>query len=105
LAAGSDAIGAEHERDIRSKEQVRIAYASGGRVAGPPVAASDDALIAMIRTRAARGGQSPRDFLGRGTVDATVAAFLAAAVRSRCNMIITGSVNVGQTRMLHGQPR
>ena len=35
-----------------------------------------------------------------GTVDQTVAAFLAAAVRSRCNIIVTGGVNAGKTTML-----
>jgi Flp pilus assembly CpaF family ATPase len=108
------------------------------------VAASDDALIAMVRTWATRGGQTARDFsaaaplvnvalsgsarltatmsvtprpcvslrrhgqlditLARltqlGTVDTTVAAFLAAAVKSRCNIIITGGVNAGKTTLL-----
>ena len=35
-----------------------------------------------------------------GTVDATVAAFLRAAVRARCNIIVTGGVNAGKTTML-----
>ena len=35
-----------------------------------------------------------------GTIDTTVAAFLAAAVRSRCNIIVTGAVNCGKTTML-----
>ncbi len=127
--------------DINGCDQVWITYASGERVAGPPVAASDDALISMIRTWATRGGQTARDFsaaaplvnvalAGRarltatmavtprpcvslrrhgqldatlatlthlGTVDATLAAFLAAAVRSRCNIIVTGGVNCGKT--------
>jgi Flp pilus assembly CpaF family ATPase len=34
------------------------------------------------------------------TVDATLAAFLAAAVKSRCNIIVTGGVNCGKTTML-----
>jgi Flp pilus assembly CpaF family ATPase len=130
--------------DINGCDHVWITYASGERVAGPPVAASDDALIAMIRTWATRGGQTARDFSAAaplvnvaltgsarltatmsvtprpcvslrrhgqidvnltrltqlGTVDATVAAFLAAAVRSRCNVIITGGVNAGKTTLL-----
>jgi hypothetical protein len=48
--------------DINGFNQVWITYASGERVAGPPVAASDDALISMVRTWAARGGQTARDF-------------------------------------------
>lgn len=130
--------------DINGCDQVWISYATGERVAGPPVAASDDALIGMVRTWATRGGQTARDFsaaaplvtvaltggarltatmsvtprpcvslrrhgqidatLGRlvqlGTIDATVEAFLAAAVKSRCNIIVTGGVNAGKTTLL-----
>jgi len=35
-----------------------------------------------------------------GTVDATAAGFLAAAVRARCNIIVTGGVNAGKTTLL-----
>jgi len=31
-----------------------------------------------------------------GTIDGTIAAFLAAAVKSRCNIIVTGGVSVGK---------
>jgi hypothetical protein len=126
--------------DINGCDQVWITYASGERIAGPPVAASDDALISMIRTWATRGGQTARDFSAAeplvnvaltggarltatmsvtqrpcvslrrhghigvtltrlaslGTVDGTVAAFLAAAVKSRCNIIVTGGVDCGK---------
>ncbi|HTA07949.1 MAG TPA: CpaF/VirB11 family protein [Streptosporangiaceae bacterium] len=130
--------------DMNGCDQVWISYASGERVAGPPVTASDDALIAMVRTWATRGGQTARDFsaaaplvnvalsggarltatmsvtprpcvsvrrhgqldatLARlhhlGTIDTTLAAFLAAAVKGRCNIIVTGGVNCGKTTML-----
>ncbi|HSR85595.1 MAG TPA: CpaF/VirB11 family protein [Streptosporangiaceae bacterium] len=130
--------------DICGWDQVWITYANGERVAAPPIAASDDALISMIRTWATRGGQTARDFsaaaplvnvaladgarltatmsvtprpcaslrrhgqidvtldrlVDLGTVDGTLAAFLAAAVRSRCNIIVTGGVNAGKTTML-----
>ncbi len=130
--------------DINGCDQVWVSYATGERVAGPPVAVSDDALITMVRTWATRGGQTARDFSAAaplvnvalsgsarltatmsvtprpcvslrrhgqlditlvrltqlGTVDTTVAAFLAAAVRSRCNIIITGGVNAGKTTLL-----
>jgi Flp pilus assembly CpaF family ATPase len=130
--------------DINGCDQVWITYASGERVAGPPVAASDDALISMVRTWATRGGQTARDFsaaaplvnvalvgnarltatmsvtprpcvslrrhgqldvsLSRltqlGTIDDTLASFLAAAVRARCNIIVTGGVNAGKTTLL-----
>jgi Flp pilus assembly CpaF family ATPase len=132
--------------DLNGCDEVWVTYATGERVAGPPVAATDDELIAMIRNWAARGGQTARDFsaasplvsvaltggarltatmavtprpcvslrrhgqldvtLARlvqlGTVDVTLAAFLAAAVRSRCNIIVTGGVNAGKTTLLRG---
>ena len=37
-----------------------------------------------------------------GTIDATLASFLAAAVKSRCNIIVTGGVNAGKTTLLRG---
>jgi Flp pilus assembly CpaF family ATPase len=130
--------------DINGFNHVWITYAGGERVAGPPAAASDDALISMVRTWAARGGQTAREFsaatplvnvaltgsarltatmsvtprpcvslrrhgqidvtLSRlmqlGTIDATLAAFLASAVKSRCNIIVTGGVNAGKTTLL-----
>ncbi|HUZ22394.1 MAG TPA: ATPase, T2SS/T4P/T4SS family [Streptosporangiaceae bacterium] len=130
--------------DVNGCDQVWITYATGERVSGPPVAPNDEAFLAMIRTWAARGGQTARDFsaaaplvnvaltggarltatmsvtprpclslrrhghldasLGRlvklGTVDSTLAAFLAAAVKARCNIIVTGGVNAGKTTML-----
>ena len=130
--------------DVNGCDQVWITYSTGERAAGPPVAASDEALIAMIRNWAVRGGQTARDFsaaaplvsvaladgtrmtatmsvtprpcvslrrhgqrdvtLARliqlGTIDGTVARFLAAAVRSRCNVIVTGGVNAGKTTLL-----
>lgn len=35
-----------------------------------------------------------------GTIDATLGAFLAAAVHARCNIIVTGGVNAGKTTLL-----
>jgi hypothetical protein len=134
--------------DVNGCDQVWVSYASGERAAGPPVAASDDALISMIRSWAARGGQTARDFsaaaplvnvalagnarltatmavtprpcfslrrhgqldvtlaglIQLGTVDPTLAAFLAAAVRGRCNIIVTGGVNCGKTTIGLGRP-
>lgn len=130
--------------DINGCDQVWVTYASGERIAGPPVAASDDALISMIRAWATRGGQTARDFSAAsplvnvalagnarltatmavtprpcvsfrrhghldatlerltklGTIDAVLAEFLAAAVRSRCNIIVTGGINAGKTTLL-----
>ncbi len=35
-----------------------------------------------------------------GTIDEVVAAFLAAAVKARCNIVVTGGVNAGKTTLL-----
>ena len=35
-----------------------------------------------------------------GTIDQVIAGFLAAAVKSRCNIIVTGGVNAGKTTLL-----
>jgi len=130
--------------DINGCDQVWVTYATGERVMAPPVAASDEALIDMIRNWAARGGQTARDFsagtplvnvaltggarmtatmsvtprpcvslrrhghldvtlvslVELGTIDPALAAFLAAAVRSRCNIIVTGGVSAGKTTLL-----
>jgi Flp pilus assembly CpaF family ATPase len=130
--------------DINGCDRVWVTYSTGERVAGPPVAASDEALADMIRAWAARGGQTARDFsaasplvnvalAGRaritgtmavtprpcvslrrhgkldvtlpdlarlGTLDQLTATFLGAAVRSRCNIIVTGGVNAGKTTLL-----
>jgi Flp pilus assembly CpaF family ATPase len=130
--------------DVNGCDHVWVTYASGERVAGPPVAVSDEALISMIRTWATRGGQTARDFSAAaplvnvaltgsarltatmsvtprpcvslrrhgqpdvtlrrleelGTIDSAVSAFLAAAVHSRCNIVLTGGVNAGKTTLL-----
>jgi len=130
--------------DINGCDQVWVTYTTGERVAAAPIAPSDEALAAMIRTWASRGGQTARDFSGAsplvnvaliggarltatmsvtprpclslrrhgqldvtlpglvklGTLDQVTADFLGAAVRSRCNIIVTGGVNAGKTTLL-----
>jgi Flp pilus assembly CpaF family ATPase len=130
--------------DINGFDRVWVTYATGERVAAPPIATSDEALASMIRTWATRGGQTARDFsaasplvnvaleggarmtatmsvtprpcvslrrhgqlevtipglIKLGTLDQVTAAFLAAAVKSRCNIIVTGGVNAGKTTLL-----
>jgi len=130
--------------DINGCDRVWVTYSTGERVAGPPVAATDETLADMIRAWATRGGQTARDFsaasplvsvalavgarmtatmavtprpcvslrrhgeldvtladLARlGTLDQLTASFLGAAVRSRCNIIVTGGVNAGKTTLL-----
>ena len=47
--------------------------------------------------RHAQPGVTMARLIQLGTVDTTLAAFLAAAVRSRCNIIVSGGVNCGKT--------
>jgi Flp pilus assembly CpaF family ATPase len=130
--------------DVNGCDEVWVTYASGERIRGLPAAVTDDELVSMVRTWAARGGQTTRDFsaatplvnvaltsgarltatmsvtprpcvslrrhgqvdvtldrlIELGTIDATIAGFLAAAVRARCNVIITGGVAAGKTTLL-----
>jgi pilus assembly protein CpaF len=48
--------------DINGCDQVWVTYSTGERVLVAPIAASDEALIEMTRSWAARGGQTARDF-------------------------------------------
>ncbi len=130
--------------DINGCDRVFVSYASGERRAVAPVAASDESLIELIRTWAARGGQTSRafssgsplvtvalpggvrmtatmsvtprpcvslrrhgqlqvtlaDLVALGTLNRVSAAFLAAAVRARCNILVVGGVNEGKTTLL-----
>jgi Flp pilus assembly CpaF family ATPase len=130
--------------DVNGCDRVWVTYSTGERVAAGPIASSDEALGDMIRTWAARGGHTARDFsaasplvnvalAGRarltasmsvtprpclslrrhgqldvtlpaliklGTIDTVLAEFLGAAVRSRCNIIVSGAVNAGKTTLL-----
>jgi hypothetical protein len=78
--------------DINGCDQVWISYATGERVAGPPVAASDDELIAMVRTWATRGGQTARDF---------------SAAAPLVNVALTGGARLTATMLVtpHATPR
>jgi Flp pilus assembly CpaF family ATPase len=130
--------------DVNGSDLVWVTYSTGERVAAGPIAPSDEALGDMIRTWAARGGHTARDFsaasplvnvalaggarltasmsvtprpclslrrhgqldvtlpalIKLGTIDTVLAEFLGAAVRSRCNIIVTGAVNAGKTTLL-----
>jgi hypothetical protein len=73
----------------KSPDQVWLTYASGERVAGPPVAVNDDALISMIRTLATRGGQTARDF---------------SAAAPLVNVALTGSARLTATMSVTPRP-
>jgi pilus assembly protein CpaF len=124
--------------------QVWITRADGTKQPGPPLAESDEELVEIIRTAAARVGLSERRFdvgspalnlqladgsrlfavmavtakpcvcvrrhrhpavtldelAGLGMVDTPVREFLAAAVRTRKNLIVCGGTGAGKTTLL-----
>ena len=125
-------------------DQVFLVYADGTKVAGPPVASSDEEFIEILREIGRRCGLSEREFnptkpslnvqlpdgsrlfavawvcdrpcvairrhrhlkvtLGDlrrlGAIDAGLEAFLAAAVRSRQQLLVCGATAAGKTTML-----
>ena len=126
-------------------DRVFLQLTGNRRVRGEhPVAASDDALIDLIRTEAGRCGEEERrwdngspilnlklrdgsrlnatmatckrpivtirrhrhpkasitDIIGLGVMDEDLAAFLAAAVRARLNLVIAGGPGTGKTTLL-----
>ena len=84
--------------DVNGCDEVWVTYATGERVIGPPVAASDDELIAMIRNWAARGGQTARDFSAASPL---VSVALAGGARMTATMSVTPRPCVSLRR--HGQ--
>ena len=130
--------------DVNGCDCVWITYADGTKSTSDPVADSDEELIEMLRSAAARFGLSERrfdmshpeldlrlpdgsrlsalmsvvrrpavsirrhryvdlsldDLVGLGGLDATVAGFLAAAVRARKNIVVGGAMNSGKTTLV-----
>ncbi len=130
--------------DVNGCDRVWVTYADGAKRAMPPIANSDEELIEIIRSAAARFGLSERrfdmarpeldlrlpdgsrlsalmavttrpaisvrrhrfvdlsieDLIGLGTIDASMASFLAAAVRARKNIVVAGAMNSGKTTLL-----
>jgi Flp pilus assembly CpaF family ATPase len=84
--------------DVNGCGEVWVTYATGEKVAGPPVAASDDALIAMIRTWATRGGRTARDFSAASPL---VNVALSGGARMTATMSVTPRPCVSLRR--HGQ--
>ncbi|MBL8929322.1 MAG: CpaF family protein [Kineosporiaceae bacterium] len=57
------------------------------------------AEVPAAARRPGRGG-APQTLLELGTVDARLAAFLQAAVRARCNIVVAGATDAGKTTLL-----
>ena len=72
--------------DINGFDHVWVTDPTGERVAAAPVAASDEALVSMIRTWATRGGQTARDFLAASPL---VNVALEGGARMTATMSVT----------------
>jgi pilus assembly protein CpaF len=80
---------------------VFVQYSGGYRSRVGPVAVSDEELTDLIRAIAARGGIEERRFdRSSPRVSMPLAAFLAALVKARKNLLISGGAAVGKTTML-----
>lgn len=130
--------------DVNGADLGYVTYASGAKHRIGPVAESDDELVALVRSAAARFGLSERRFdaaqpeldlrlpdgsrlsavmavterpvvdirrhrlgdetlaglVGRGTIGEGLADLLAAAVRAKRNLLISGAMNAGKTTLL-----
>ncbi len=90
--------GGQTARDFSAASPlVNVALAGGARLTGTMSVTPRPCL--SLR----RHGQlnvTLASLIRLGTVDQVTAAFLAAAVRSRCNIIVTGGVNAGKTTLL-----
>ncbi len=130
--------------DVNGADVAFVTFANGEKVSYGPIAESDDELIAMVRSAAARFGLSERrfdagqpeldlrlpdgsrlsavmavtarpvidirrhrladhtldDLVERGALDDDLCRFLAAAVRARRNIVVSGAMNSGKTTLL-----
>ncbi len=90
--------GGQTARDFSAASPlVNVAVAGGARMTGTMAVTPRPCL--SLR----RHGQLTITLAGLvrlGTLDQATAAFLAAAVRSRCNIVVTGGVNAGKTTLL-----
>ena len=130
--------------DVNGAEMAFVTFANGEKLCYGPIAESDDELVAMVRSAAARFGLSERrfdaaqpeldlrlpdgsrlsavmavtarpvidirrhrlsdhsldDLVGLETLDEDLARMLAAAVRAKRNILISGAMNSGKTTLL-----
>jgi pilus assembly protein CpaF len=130
--------------DVNGAERAFVTYCDGTKELVGPVAESDEELVAMVRSAAARFGLSERrfdqgqpeldlrlpdgsrlsavmgvtehpvidirrhrladldlgDLVDLGMLDAGLGSFLAAAVRAKRNILVSGSMNAGKTTLL-----
>jgi Flp pilus assembly CpaF family ATPase len=89
--------GIEERRFDRSSPRVSVALPGGGRLFAVQ-AVTGRPCVAIRRDRLERAGL--RELVRNGTVGEPLAAFLAALVRARKNLLISGGTAVGKTTML-----
>lgn len=130
--------------DVNGAARAFVTYCDGTKELVGPVADSDEELVAMVRSAAARFGLAERrfdhaqpeldlrlpdgsrlsavmsvtehpivdirrhrfadldlsDLVGLGMLDEHTASFLAAAVRAKRNILVSGAMNAGKTTLL-----
>ena len=89
--------GIEERRFDRSSPRVSVPLPGGGRLFAVH-AVTGRPCVAIRRDRLERAGL--RELVRNGTVDEPLAAFLAALVKARKNLLISGGTAVGKTTML-----
>ena len=89
--------GIEERRFDRSSPRVSVPLPDGGRLFAVQ-AVTGRPCVAIRRDRLSRAGL--RELVRNGTVGEPLAAFLAALVKARKNLLISGGTAVGKTTML-----
>ena len=89
--------GIEERRFDRSSPRVSVPLPGGGRLFAVQ-AVTGRPCVAIRRDRLSRAGLG--ELVRNGTVGEPLAAFLAALVRARKNLLISGGTAVGKTTML-----
>jgi pilus assembly protein CpaF len=91
--------GSEERRFDRSSPRVSVPLPGGGRLfAVMAVTANGRPCVAIRRDRLARA--SLADLAANATLDRPLAAFLAAVVKARKNILISGGTAAGKTTLL-----
>jgi pilus assembly protein CpaF len=89
--------GTEERRFDRAAPSVSVPLPDGGRMFAV-MAVSGRPCVAIRRDRLASA--SLEDLVANGTLDEPLAAFLAALVRARKNILISGGASIGKTTLL-----
>ena len=91
--------GAEERRFDRGSPRVSVPLPGGGRLFAVMAVTSAGRPCAAVR-RDRLAAATLADLLRNGTVDRQLAAFLAALVKARKNILISGGTTIGKTTLL-----